>query len=134
MAPAVMVTKTFEEGPDKASAQQVVPLLCFLLYVYCIKTKYLFRVPLRIRTYQGNVGRTYEMLGFKELTKPNKVPIKVLNKQLKSRLPRSRTCFCLLLHSTHLRILRSRFVGTKSLSRVRRRYTVPPSALFSRLL
>lgn len=87
MAPAVMVTKQFEVGPNKATAQQDVLLLYYLTFVYDPKTRHLFCCPTCMRTkkYQGNSNRSWENIPYKELTKPNLLLVGVLSKQLKNR-------------------------------------------------
>lgn len=94
MAPAVMVTKQFEVGLNKATAQQVVPLLCYLTFVYDPKTRHLFRCPMRTKKYQGNSNRSWENVPYKELTKPSKVLVRVLSKQLKKRFAAIPDVFC----------------------------------------
>ena len=115
MAPAVMVTKQFETGPDKATAQQVVPLLCYLGYVYDPKTAHLFRCPLRSKKYQDSGNRTWENVPHKELTKPNKVLVAVLCKQLKTRFAAIPDIFLLAAALNPFADLTKSFRGNKNL-------------------
>ena len=115
MAPAMMVTKQFEVSPRKVTAQQVVPLLCYLVFVYDPKTRHLFRCPMRTKKYQGNGNRTWEMVPHRDLTKANKVLVKVVCAQLKTRFAEIPDVFLLAAATNPYADLEKSFRGNANL-------------------